>query len=296
MKCQSCIDQERTNGLATLRQHYLKFYPEFDQERLTLKFIDVRWNNSCNLGCLYCSPSFSSVWVDRLQQQNKVRPTKSYQDDLLHWILERIDHVREIMLVGGEPLLMKQNYYLLSQLPMDCKISIITNLSYNLKELPCWKDLIKRPADNVIWNVSLENIGKKFEYVRSGGIWSQVEKNIMLLKQYWPDTVSLNMVYNLFSAFDLLDTIEYFHSNNIKKFNLFPVNNNAQIELSNFPHDIRLQAANYLELTMQRHLDLIHVEDRALYPLQGSHSILKSLLEKQGKHTITLETFEKQID
>jgi len=294
--CKDCIDKENKNGLASLRQHYLKFYPAFDESNLTLKFIDIRWNNSCNLGCLYCSPTFSSVWANRLNVEKKLSPVRSYQDELLAWILERIDHVSEIMLVGGEPMLMKQNYALLSRLPQDCKISIITNLSYDLKNLPCWPDLLKRPRDNIAWNISLENIGKKFEYVRSGANWEQVEQNLLLLKQHWPETISLNMVHNLFSAFDLKETIEYFHSIGIKKFNLFPVGLNDQINLANFPRSLRVKSAQQLQQAKDRHLELLHIEDRDLYPFNGSDEIINSLLNNQTDAVITLETFENQIN
>jgi organic radical activating enzyme len=294
--CEQCLNQENITGLATLRQHYLKFYPLVDKEKITLRFIDIRWNNTCNLGCLYCNSGFSSTWENRLGQLKKYSATKPYQDELLNWILERIDHVKEIMLVGGEPMLMKQNYTLLAKLPDHCKISIITNLNYDLKNLPCIADLLKRPSDNICWNVSLENTKEKFEYVRSGGSWAQIEENFSFLKQHWPENISLNMVYSVFSAFDMPDDINYFYRIGIKKFNLFPVASNPTINLANFPKSIRDFAADKLRLILKNHLSFIPPDDHELYPIQGLKDLLQGLEKNSNRTVITLAEFDTKLN
>lgn len=293
--CQECLSQESQKGLATLRQHYLKFYPDFDINNITLQFVDLRWNNTCNLGCLYCNTDFSSTWVMRLNHQKKLSPTKAYQDDLLDWILQRVNHIKEIMLVGGEPMLMKQNHVLLAKLPSDCKISIITNLSYDLEKLPCWLDLLRYKSDCIVWNVSLENIGEQFEYSRSGGSWSQVQKNFDILLQHWPNNISLNMVYSVFSAFNLANTVEHFNRLGIKKINLFPVNGNPGIDISNFPYEIRKIAAEHLQSAKDLHYNSIFHEDRDLYPIQGADSIMQFLLDHQSNHALSLQEFDDSI-
>lgn len=292
--CKTCLNQEKNYGLATLRQHYLKYYPTVNPDTLTLKFIDVRWNNTCNLGCLYCNSDFSSIWENRLGI-SRSSLSKPYQDKLLDWILARIDHVEEIMLVGGEPMLMKQNYELLRCLPDTTRISIITNLSYDLEKLPCLPDLLRRPADNVLWNISMENTNERFEYVRSGASWAQVEKNLNFLIKHWKSSISLNMVYSVFSAFDLPDTVEYFDHRGIQKFNLFPINQNSTLNIKNLPVSIQKLAFDQLLKTQQRHLELLHPEDRNLFPLQGADSLLNSLSIDRIEHPITLSEFDEKI-
>ena len=122
--CASCVKSESQSGLASLRQHYNKFYSVGNDQEFKLKNIDIRWNNACNLGCMYCNKTFSSVWEDRLGMKRST-VIKNYQDDLLVWILDHAAELEEIMLVGGEPMLMKQNYALLNRLPDQCKVSII---------------------------------------------------------------------------------------------------------------------------------------------------------------------------
>ena len=288
--CRDCIEHESRSGLSSLRQHYLTHYPNIDN--LQLQFLDIRWNNTCNLGCMYCSPLFSSTWVDRLSIDKKITPVRPYQDQLLEWILERSDHVKEIMLVGGEPMLMKQNYALLKRLPQDCRISIITNLSYDLEHLPCIDSLLSRPADCVVWNVSLENTGQQFEYVRNGANWLQVENNLKYIANRWP--VSINIVYSIFSAFGLVDTIKTLHQLGIKKFMFMPVGGVPEIDIFRMPEAIKLAASKELESAVRWHTESLHPEDRDLYPMVGVEPLLASL-QLPTLNPITREEVKNKI-
>jgi organic radical activating enzyme len=295
--CQLCINAE-ANGGDSLKQYYNRTYPNVDG--LSLRFIDIRWNNTCNLACQYCDPQFSSTWSDRLNT-TKIKPVKEYQDELLAWMLARADQVQEIMLVGGEPMLMKQNYALLRQLPTDARISIITNLSYDITTLPCLADLTRRPPENVIWNISLENTGAKFEYVRNGARWSQIEKNIKFINQTWPENASLNMVYSMFNAFDIDCDIVKFHNMGIKKFNLFNILNNQEMNVFNMPKPIQAMARVHLERAIANHRNQLHAEDQDLYPMHGADQLLATLGQTDGAVTQTefnakLQTYDQWTD
>lgn len=288
--CRKCVAHEKRSGLASLRQHYLRYYP--NAENLKLQFLDIRWNNICNLGCMYCEPAFSSTWSNRLNPTQKNVPVKTYQDNLLDWVLSRAGDVKEIMLVGGEPMLMKQNYALLAKLPLDSKISIITNLSYDLEHLPCINDLLRRPKDNVVWNISLENTGQQFEYVRSGAQWAQVEHNLKYVSSRWPTVISA--VYSVFSAFTLVDTVKAIHQAGIQKMNLVPISKNASVDLSNMPLAIKKLALDQLVEAQKWHQEQLHPEDRLLYPFVGFDE-LKNMLQTDSKNPVTWDNFQNSI-
>lgn len=293
--CQGCIHSQQQSGLATLRQHYNLFYTEFVPDQFDLQFLDVRWNNTCNLGCMYCNANFSSVWQDRLNiKRDSV--VKDYQTDLLDWILNNSHRIKEVMLVGGEPMLMKQNYKLLNQLPDHSEISVITNLSYKLHELPTINKLLSKPRQTVKWNVSLENTGMQFEYVRNGSDWAQVEHNLRYLTEHWSETVSINFVYSIFSAFDILETVKTLHQLGIKKINFFPIDDVPCMDVFNMPEIIRKKAADEFELAKQWHFENLHPEDREFYPLQGADAILNHLSKSSKGSPITLDMFQNQID
>jgi radical SAM protein with 4Fe4S-binding SPASM domain len=278
--CKTCVSLEHSSGLSSLREHYLKFYPEHN--KFQLKNIDVRWNNSCNLGCLYCGPRFSSTWADRLNTHSS-SPVKSYQGELLDFILQRIDEIDEISLVGGEPMLMKQNYELIAKLPGTARISILTNLSYDLERLPCMPKLLSRPRKNTIWNISCENINEQFEYVRNGAKWDQLETNLKFLVQHWPDDVTINMVYSVFGAFDLIETVQRFHQLGIKKFNFQPYYGPSAIDVFSMPPAVQLLAGQILDDVIKLHYENIHPEDRDFYPLANLDLIKTKLPQAQGK-------------
>jgi len=289
--CQACISHEAHSGLASLRQHYLRYYP--NTEQLKLQFVDIRWNNICNLGCMYCDSTFSSTWATRMPVAQKNVPVKVYQDELLDWILDRSADVKEIMLVGGEPMLMKQNYTLLAKLPLDSKISIITNLSYDLENLPCLDDLLKRPRNNIIWNISLENTEQQFEYVRSGAQWSQLEKNLKYVSDRWP--VTINAVYSVFSAFTLVDTVKVAHRLGVQKMNLVPINKNTSMDMYNMPLEIKKIALEQLTEAQDWHQNQLHPEDRFLYPLVGFDD-LKNMLQVSPKNPVTWAKFYDGVE
>ena len=289
--CKSCVVIEKSSGLSPLREHYLKFYPSHNA--FQLKNIDVRWNNTCNLSCMYCTPQFSSTWAEKLNNQNS-SPVKNYQDDLLNFILQHVDEIDEITLVGGEPMLMKQNYQLISQLPNSARISILTNLSYDLERLPCIPNLLSRPKENTVWNISCENITHQFEYVRNGAEWAQIEKNLKFLNQHWPDLVTINMVYNMFSAFDLVGTIERFHQLGIKKFNFQSYFGPPEVDVFKMPSAIQASARQILNEVVKVHYKNIHPEDRDFYPL-ANLDLIKTKLAQAKQTSYSKKEFYNQV-
>jgi MoaA/NifB/PqqE/SkfB family radical SAM enzyme len=197
--------------------------------------------------------------------------------------LQRIDEIDEISLVGGEPMLMKQNYELIAKLPGTARISILTNLSYDLERLPCMPKLLSRPRKNTIWNISCENINEQFEYVRNGAKWDQLETNLKFLVQHWPDDVTINMVYSVFGAFDLIETVQRFHQLGIKKFNFQPYYGPSAIDVFSMPPAVQLLAGQILDDVIKLHYENIHPEDRDFYPLANLDLIKTKLPQAQGK-------------
>lgn len=289
--CDICVQQEKDTGLASLRQHYLKFYP--GHKNLQLKNIDLRWNNSCNLGCMYCSPVFSSTWADKLNVP-VTSPVKKYQDGLLNFIIQHIDEIDELSLVGGEPMLMKQNYQLIAELPDSARISILTNLSYDLERLPCMENLLTRPRANTVWNISCENVADQFEYVRTGAEWAQIETNLKFLSHHWHDNVAINMVYSMFSAFDLVETIKQFHQLGIKKFNFQTYYGPPAVDVFRMPPVVQLLAGQILDDAVKLHYENIHLEDRDFYPLANLDLIKTKLAQAQG-NSCSKKEFYNQV-
>jgi radical SAM protein with 4Fe4S-binding SPASM domain len=202
--CKNCINRETVGGDSERIWHNT-VNDGFDVSTASTQFefptiVDVRWNTTCNLMCNYCDPSSSSKWSVALRQPINTE-TRHYYQQVCDYIEQHYDRVREVALVGGEPLLLKENERLLDVIPPDCIVTVITNLSLDLENNAVFKKLVNR--DRVGWSMSFENVGDRFEYVRYGAKWSRftlnldLVQNLMRTKQHWG---GIHAVYNLFTA------------------------------------------------------------------------------------------------
>jgi len=287
--CAGCEHAEQ-QGFSSIRQYYLKHYPEVNVDNLSM--LDIRWNNTCNLSCVYCNPQFSSKWA-KIAGVDNTSVKRDYNDELLEFILDRADTVGEILLVGGEPLLMKPNHVLFKQLPENTRISMITNLTVDLDSAPFVNDLLNRPAECILWNISLEHTHEYFEYIRNGGKWSQIEKNLRFLNQHWPHSISFEMVYNVFSALQLDDTIKTLHGYVKPKITLQDIGGYNSINLFNMPNEIQQLAKQKLLDSIEFHNNQYGI-DAELYSITNAEQVLDKIGTVQN--TVTLELFEKELD
>ena len=210
--CYNCIQAER-NG-SSERDWHNNVNPEFDvsaadSEDHVPTLIDVRWNITCNLSCNYCGPYCSSKWASMKKQfvDNGVKP---YHLQVVDYIRQHSNSVREVALVGGEPLLLKENVALLESLPEDTLVTVITNASVNLDKSLVFTHLTCR--SNVGWSLSFDNVGDQFEYVRHGSSFTTLDQNLNRIgaqMQYNGHHGGIHAVYNIYNCTNLRKLREY---------------------------------------------------------------------------------------
>jgi len=292
--CSSCQKLEKQGG-SSLRKYYNTYYPTLSNK---IKFLDIRWNKLCNLTCIYCSDRFSSSWAEKNSPSKVTKIIKNNYDlQLEEWILMHADQLQELMLVGGEPLLMKQNYALIKQISNNTRLSIITNLTYDLNNNPVKDILFNRPLDNTIWNISVENYEKQFEYVRRGANWAQFKENIKLLVDNNPNNIQLLMVYGVFSALTLFDTVKYYYFLGCKKIQMQPLNENAAMNIFNLPNRILEEAYNQIIQTVAWRKEQFG-QDYMYYATTGLEDIathLKKSINDPLRKIISEEFFIEEI-
>lgn len=166
---------------------------------------DVRWTNTCNLSCIYCNSQFSSKWASLRNEQSNLNKEVAEKNvfDFIDFNRERI---QKINLLGGEPLLQKQNLQLVDMLP-EKEYYILTNLTVDIKTNPVAQKLISNP--NVTWGVSFETIGDRFEYVRHGSSWKTFEDNIKYVCDMTGKKINAHPVYFLYSSLRLVEYCDY---------------------------------------------------------------------------------------
>jgi MoaA/NifB/PqqE/SkfB family radical SAM enzyme len=207
--CVNCMDRE-SKGASSEREWHNKINEFFDTTQAGLDYeypalLDIRWNSTCNLSCNYCSPADSSKWA-ALKKIPINNNTKNYYLEVCDFIEKNHQHVKEVALVGGEPLLLPENERLLDVIPADAVITIITNLNTPLENNRIFQKLAQRRR--VGWSMSFDNIGPRFEYVRSGANWNLQLHNLDLVQDLMKNNGhwgGLHAVYNLYNATRLVE-------------------------------------------------------------------------------------------
>jgi organic radical activating enzyme len=200
--CYNCVQAERYGR--SERDWHNNVNPDFDSSQATdlehrPVLIDLRWNTTCNLSCNYCGDKCSSKWaaLKGISVKSGARP---YLDQVCEYLQQHHHHIKEVALVGGEPLLLPENERILDVVPADCTITLITNLSVNFERNAIVAKLFQR--DRVGWSMSFDNIGPRFEYVRHGASWALLQTNLFRVQAqfgrgHWG---GVHAVYNMYNA------------------------------------------------------------------------------------------------
>ena len=213
--CYNCVQAERYGR--SERNWHNSVSPEFDpriagdlEHRPTL--IDVRWNITCNLSCNYCGDKCSSKWaaLKHIPFKSGARP---YYEQVCNYLEQHQENIREVALVGGEPLLLPENKRLLEVIPTDCVVTLITNVSVDLDRNQIFHKLAQR--QRVGWSMSFDNTESRFEYVRHGASWNLLQKNLALIQNlmysqaHWG---GIHAVYNIYNATCLMELTKFARS------------------------------------------------------------------------------------
>jgi MoaA/NifB/PqqE/SkfB family radical SAM enzyme len=218
--CSNCVNAERFGNNSERQWHNSKS-PDFDYSQAGDQYqfpviVDVRWNNTCNLSCNYCGPADSSKWA-ALKNITVNTATRHYYNDVCNFIEKHYDQVQEVALIGGEPLLLKENLKLLDVIPDNCVVTVITNLSNPLSDNEIFKKLAARKQ--VGWSMSFDNVGNHFEYVRHGGSWSLLQENLKIIKSLMVKDATgtqahwggIHAVYNMYNATKITELRRFAH-------------------------------------------------------------------------------------
>jgi organic radical activating enzyme len=200
--CYNCVQAERYGR--SERDWHNNVNPDFDSSQARdlehcPVLIDLRWNTTCNLSCNYCGDKCSSKWA-ALKGTAVKSGAKPYLDQVCEYLRQHQHHIKEVALVGGEPLLLPENERILDVVPADCTITLITNLSVDFQRNAIVAKLLQR--DRVGWSMSFDNIGPRFEYVRHGASWALLQTNLSRVQAqfgrgHWG---GVHAVYNMYNA------------------------------------------------------------------------------------------------
>lgn len=210
--CEGCDNADR---IAPKTSQRWAFNDSFGRlEKRELRLIDIRWSNVCNLSCRYCNVADSTSWMKlhNIPIKNVNRP---YVQSILDEVAANKDTISCVYLLGGEPLLQKYNEQLLDIVRKDVKIDVLTNLSVKLDNNIVYRKL--KSMDKVLWNLSFDNVGRRFEYVRHGADWELLKQNIATLhRDFGRRRVTFHPVYTIWNALNLKEFYDFADQNSAR--------------------------------------------------------------------------------
>ena len=181
----------------------------YNDNSFKLNYLDIRWTNICNSACVYCAPTYSSKLAEELNILQVVDHQKITR--IKEFLIDKLKDIETVYLAGGEPMLTKENIWLLTNLYREnpnCKIIVNTNLSIINNEI---FNLICK-FKKVHFVLSGEAVGEHYNYIRYGSDWGTFTKNITTLTNEHPTvTIGFNLVYTALttiSIFDYFDQIK----------------------------------------------------------------------------------------
>lgn len=229
------VISDRIFYLKELKEINLDHYDNVDN--FDLRKIDIRWSNSCNFGCVYCSPDYSS----RLAKELKIKvaePPAERVAELKKFVFDNAHQLKHVYLAGGEPLLMKENLELLEILQeRNPFVNIRVNSNLSKTGTPVFDKVCE--FRNVHWTVSVETMGKEFEYIRYGGLWHDFLENLNKITTL-DHKITFNMLWfvlNYRSIFDCVDFLKDlgYHNNS---FVIGPILGPKWLDVRNLSDDI----------------------------------------------------------
>ena len=165
------------------------------------RYLELSFTNKCQMSCSYCTPAKSSMWQKEIEEYGEynlednssksqyvsrtdIIPTEDnpYIQKFWKWLPEAYEHLFVLRLTGGEPLLDKNTYKLLQYVKdnPNPKLSFQSNsnLMISEKRVQRYLDLVSDIPNNKLY-VSIDNWGKRAEWIRNGLDISHFEKNVL---------------------------------------------------------------------------------------------------------------------
>ena len=192
--CKEC-KQSEDMGQGSLRQHYNK---QFKSDTGIVHW-DLKINNTCNMACRMCDNTSSSVWQQIIDQNPDTKFDRHYNiRDVNRWhkeSLAMVDLMKDAKIVkftGGEPMMIPQVRKIIEELiekgySKNIQLNMITNGSFDLM---AWEKYFQQ-FDKVTINISVDAIGKRYEYIRPKADWKTVSENIIRFNELKPDNTRI---------------------------------------------------------------------------------------------------------
>lgn len=172
------------------------------------RYVEVNFNQACNLRCSYCSPHLSTAWMQDIQQhgafilqdrwhndltwmKGEMLPNNSPDNPYLlafwDWLPKIYPTLQTFRMTGGEPLMDKNTFKMFNYVLENPKETLHLSITSNCcppgnqwdKFMVALKQLTDVDAiDHFMLFCSLDSWGRQAEYIRNGMDFDMLYKNV----------------------------------------------------------------------------------------------------------------------
>lgn len=269
--CVSCWKKESI-GIKSLREQFIENYKtrnEWDNFCKNINAIkkypielDLKLGNYCNLSCRMCSSFSSSTYATEFKKIYKDTEVdygiNSYEKDFVQskWyndpvfvstIKEIINNgLRQLKFTGGEPLMVPAvktllTYCIAENKSKDIDLVIITNGTLLTKE---WIEILDH-FKHVSLILSVDGVGKTFEYIRHPAKWSQMLKIFDLLNntKFFKSIAFTLQIYNVLEIDKMINLARHYNFS----IDMIPLDTPNYLDVENMPTLLKEAATKKLK-------------------------------------------------
>ena len=180
-----------------------------DEDDVIPSYVEVNFNNACNLKCSYCSPQFSSSWADEANRHGafstatphnapehftgsrRIIPAREhnpYVEAFWSWWPTLYPELHHFRMTGGEPLMDRNTHrvldYVIENPSPKLHLNVTSNFSVDERLWQSYLNKVKTICDGRIEHfmqyVSVDGFGPQAEYMRHGLdfdlLWNRVNQ------------------------------------------------------------------------------------------------------------------------
>lgn len=163
--CSKCYHEESL-GKESLRE---QFNQNYSRDSVELEYLEIGFDNICNLTCDGCFDEFSSAWA----KKNNPELPKKLLVTKLRDIKGLPDSIRKILFLGGEPLMTNRHKKLLKMVKDKHLVTVTYNTNGTFLLDNETVDLLDE-FKKVDFIVSIDAYGALNNHVREGSRWADI--------------------------------------------------------------------------------------------------------------------------
>jgi hypothetical protein len=227
--CKQCIYMEQ-NGDSSRRTGVNQYYNSAATDLLGPRGLEFKIDYTCNLACVYCGPSDSTQWRLELKTPKKEFPIRMSKPDIIE-MLDSLDlsNLDNIHFHGGDPLFTNTHEIILNYIDQRVgldKIYVWYNTNGTLRVSDRVQELWSRCRLIKVF-FSIDDVGARFEYIRYGAVWNQVEDNML----WYLETMPGNVMFTIQPTMSCLNALHHYELQNWKNKNF---NTNLEGDVTDF--------------------------------------------------------------